>query len=110
MRLASYARVRVIALEGLQHSPPANVLCVDLNRVTAAALSRSSTSALMILLKAAHLPAGATTLIISLGITAKPTYLIVVEVAVALLVGQAIFFNKLAGLDYPFSAKREPIS
>jgi len=78
-----------------------------LNRVIAAALSLASTSALMILLKAAHPPAGATTLIISLGIAARPTYLIAIEVAVVSLVGQAIFFNKLAGLDYPFWATRE---
>jgi CBS-domain-containing membrane protein len=60
----------------------------------------------MILLKAAHPPAGATTLIISLGIVTKPTYLVVIEIAVILLVGQAIVLNRLAGLDYPLWAKR----
>ena len=46
-------------------------------------MSLASTGALMILLKAAHPPAGATTLIISLGIVTKPFHLLVIEVAVA---------------------------
>ena len=72
----------------------------------AAALSLSMTGCLMILLKAAHPPAGATTLIISLGIVTKPTYLLLIEVAVALLTLQAIAINRLAGLDYPLWTKR----
>ncbi len=72
----------------------------------AAALSLALTASLMILLKAAHPPAGATTLIVSLGVVTKPFYLLIVEIAVALLVGQGIAINRLAGLDYPLWAKR----
>ena len=79
---------------------------VDSSRILAAALSLASTSAVMILLKAAHPPAGATTLIISLGIVTKPSYLVTIEIAVVLLVAQAIAINRLAGLDYPVWAKR----
>jgi CBS domain-containing membrane protein len=61
----------------------------------------------MILLKAAHPPAGATTLIISLGIVSKPFYLLVIEIAVGLLTLQAIAINRLAGIDYPLWAKRQ---
>ena len=57
-----------LLVTGLEHAPPAMMTGVDLHRVIAAALSLSATGALMILLKAAHPPAGATTLIISLGI------------------------------------------
>ena len=71
----------------------------------AAALSLALTASLMILLKAAHPPAGATTLIISLGIVSRPFYLFVIEVAVVLLVLQAIIINRLAGLDYPLWAR-----
>ncbi|MGZ3428039.1 MAG: HPP family protein, partial [Polyangia bacterium] len=85
----------------LQHAPPALVTGVDLHRVVAAALSLAATGALMILLKAAHPPAGATTLIISLGIVTRPFYLVIIEVAVVLLALQAIAINRLAGLDYP---------
>ena len=92
----------------LQHAPPALVTGVDLHRVIAAALSLAATGALMILLKAAHPPAGATTLIISLGIVTRPFYLVVIEVAVVLLCLQAIAINRLAGLDYPLWARRTP--
>lgn len=93
-------------ITGLEHAPPALATGVDPHRVLAAALSLSLTGCLMILLKAAHPPAGATTLIVSLGIVTKPAYLVLIEVAVALLALQAIAINRLAGLDYPLWAKR----
>jgi len=96
-----------LLLMGLHHAPPTVIAGVDPRRVMAAALSLAFTGALMIILKAAHPPAGATTLIVSLGIVAKPFYLLVIEVAVAALVGQAIVINRLAGLDYPVWARRQ---
>jgi hypothetical protein len=74
--------------------------------VSARQLSLASTGALMILCKAAHPPAGATTLIISLGIVTRPVHLLVIEVAVAVLTLQAIAINRLAGIDYPLRAER----
>ena len=71
-------------------------------RILAAALSLSATGAFMVLLGISHPPAGATTLIISLGIISKPRELVVIEIAVFLLVAQAIVINRLAGLPYPF--------
>ena len=71
-------------------------------RILAAALSLSATGALMVLLDVSHPPAGATTLIVSLGIISKPRELIIIEVAVLLLVAQALAINRLAGLAYPF--------
>ena len=71
-------------------------------RILAAALSLSTTAALMVLLGIGHPPAGATTLIISLGIISKPRELVIIEVAVFLLVAQALVINRLAGLPYPF--------
>jgi CBS-domain-containing membrane protein len=93
-------------LTGLQHAPPAMMTGVSPDRILAAALSLAATGALMILLRAAHPPAGATTLIISLGIVTRPLHLLVIEVAVVLLVVQAIAINRLAGLDYPLWARR----
>ncbi len=90
-----------LVLLGLQHSGSALALGVTAPRVLAAALSLAATGALMILFKAAHPPAGATTLIISLGAIVRPLHLALVEVALALLVLQAIVINRLAGLDYP---------
>ncbi len=71
-------------------------------RVLAAALSLSTTGAFMVLLRASHPPAGATTLIVSLGIIAHPRELVIIEIAVFLLVAQALVINRLAGLPYPF--------
>jgi CBS domain-containing membrane protein len=70
-------------------------------RILAAALSLSTTGAFMVLLGISHPPAGATTLIVSLGIISKPGELVIIEVAVLLLVAQALVINRLAGLPYP---------
>lgn len=70
-------------------------------RILSAALAISATGAFMVLLSVSHPPAGATTLIVALGILAKPQYLVVIEVAVILLTLQAWIFNHLAGLPYP---------
>lgn len=88
-------------LMGPPHSGAAPDLGINWPRITAAALSLAATGALMILLKASHPPAGATTLIVSLGIIAKPAYLAVIEGAVLLLTAQAFCINRLAGLPYP---------
>jgi CBS-domain-containing membrane protein len=96
-----------LLVTGLEHAPPALAVGVDGHRVLAAALSLALTGALMILLKAAHPPAGATTLIVSLGIVTRPGYLLLIEAAVALLTLQAVVINRAAGLDYPLWAKRQ---
>jgi CBS domain-containing membrane protein len=70
-------------------------------RILAAALSLSTTGAAMVLLGVSHPPAGATTLIVSLGIIAKPRELVIIEVAVFLLIAQALAINRLAGIPYP---------
>ncbi|HET9752232.1 MAG TPA: HPP family protein [Myxococcales bacterium] len=97
-----------LVLLDLQHSGSALALGVSGPRVLAAALSLAATGALMILFKAAHPPAGATTLIISLGAIVRPRDLVIIEVALALLVLQAIVINRLAGLDYPLWRPRTP--
>src|SRR5579862_8829922 len=71
-------------------------------RILSAALSLSATGAFMVLLDVSHPPAGATTLIVSLGIISRPRELVIIEVAVFLLVAQALVINRLAGLRYPF--------
>lgn len=95
-----------LLLFGLTESPPALQVGIDLPRILAAALSLSLTGALMILLKTAHPPAGATTLIISLGLVRKPEHLVIIELAVAIMTLQAIAINRLAGLDYPLWWKK----
>jgi len=95
-----------LLVTGLANAPPALVAGVDHRRIIAAALSLALTSGLLVLLKSAHPPAGATTLIISLGIVTKVFYLLVIEIAVVILVLQGILINRAAGLEYPLWAKR----
>jgi CBS-domain-containing membrane protein len=70
-------------------------------RILASALALSLTGAAMVLLRVNHPPAGATTMIVSLGILSRPEYLLIIEVAVVLLAAQAFAINRLAGLPYP---------
>jgi CBS domain-containing membrane protein len=74
---------------------------VHLPRVLAAALALSTTGALMALFRASHPPAGATTLIVALGIISQPKELVVIEIAVILLTVQAFVINRIAGVRYP---------
>lgn len=90
-----------LVVTGLEHAAAATAVGVDGPRIVAAALSLACTGAGMVLLGVAHPPAGATTLIVSLGIVTRPADLLVIAAAVALLTAQAIAINRLAGIDYP---------
>ncbi|HET6772385.1 MAG TPA: HPP family protein [Acidimicrobiales bacterium] len=90
-----------LVLFGLSDNPATIIEGVTAGRVGAAALSLALTSGFMIWLQRAHPPAGATTLIISLGILHEVWQLGVLMVAVVLMVVQAFAINRLAGLDYP---------
>lgn len=96
--LAGYLSLVVF---GLTEAAPALATSVTLPRVGAAALSLGLTSGLMVWLKVPHPPAGATTLIVSLGILRSPTDLAVLMLAVALLTAQGYVINRAAGIDYP---------
>lgn len=90
-----------LAVFGLADQPSAFVAGMEWARVGAAALSLGSTGALMILFRASHPPAGATTLIISLGVMGYLWHLPVLMGAVGLLVLQALAVNRLLGINYP---------
>jgi CBS domain-containing membrane protein len=93
-------------LTNLEHAPSAVLEELNWARVLAAALSLAATGALMILFRVVHPPAGATTLIVSLGIITAPLHLLAIEIAVAVMALQALAVNRLAGMDYPLWAKR----
>ena len=78
---------------------------VSWHEIMAAALSLAFTGAVMVLLRVSHPPAGATTLIVSLGILTRVEYLVMIQIAVVLLTAQAWGINRLAGLDYPIWEK-----
>jgi CBS-domain-containing membrane protein len=101
--LAGYLALVVF---GLTERGAAMASGVDWANVGAAALSLGLTSGAMVWFKVPHPPAGATTLIVSLGILREPWQLAVLMLAVALLVVQGFVINRLAGIDYPVWAPR----
>jgi len=86
---------------GVLDEPPALAQGVTTPRIFAAATSLGLTAGLMVLLRAPHPPAGATTLIVSLGLLRDFSDLVILMVAVVLITGQAIVINRLAGIPYP---------
>ena len=91
---------------GLTDAAPALATNVTGARVGAAALSLGLTSGAMVWARVPHPPAGATTLIVSLGILRQPDQLVVLMLAVALLVVQGFVINRLAGIPYPVWSPR----
>lgn len=96
--ICGYGALCVTGMTNMPYGEPGGVYWP---RILAAALSLSATGAFMVLLRAGHPPAGATTLIVSLGIISKPKALVIIEVAVFILVAQGLVINRLAGLHYP---------
>ena len=92
---------------GLTDHGPAFAEGVTWARVGAAALSLALTSGFMVWLLAPHPPAGATTLIISLGIMPRPSQQAFLMLAVVLLVLQGLIINRTAGIDYPMWKARD---
>jgi CRP-like cAMP-binding protein len=90
---------------GLQHAGPAIVSELGWTRILAVSLALATTAASMILLNVPHPPAAATAMIVALGVVTRPAYVVVLEAAVALLVGQAIVINRLTGVRYPLWSK-----
>ncbi len=97
-----------LLVTGLQSSPSVMVMGVDNARIIAAAFSLALTGALMVFFRVTHPPAGATALVISLGVFTKPYQFPIMELAVIILTLQAIVANKLAGVDYPVWTPRTP--
>lgn len=90
-----------LALFGLLDAPPSLLAGVDGPRIGAAALSVGATGALTLLLDTPHPPAGATTLIVSLGLMPHLWQIPVLLASVLLLTAQGFVINRLAGIDYP---------
>jgi CBS-domain-containing membrane protein len=86
---------------GLQDAGPALTTGVTAPRVGAAAISLGLTAGLMVWARVPHPPAGATTLIVSLGILHEPWQLAVLMLAVFLLAVQGFTINRLAGIPVP---------
>ncbi len=90
-----------LAVTGLLDAPPALAVGVDVPRALAAALSVGLAGAAMVLLRAPHPPAGATTLVVSLGLVTTPKQLGSLQLGVMMLVAQALVIYRVVGVDYP---------
>lgn len=105
--IGAVAGFLALVIFGLTEEPPALATAVTAGRVGAAALSLALTAGVMVWFKVPHPPAGATTLIVSLGILRTPFQLAVLMLAVVLLTLQGFVINRLAGIDYPRWAPRK---
>ena len=94
-----------LVLFGLTSTAP-NLEDVTWDRVGAATVSLCLTLSLMVWLGVPHAPAGATTLIVSLGLLRTPEQLAILMLAVVLLLILGFLINRLAGLPYPIWAPR----
>jgi CBS domain-containing membrane protein len=90
-----------LVLFGLLDHPSAFEEPMDYARVGAAALALGTTAGLMALLRIPHPPAGATSLIVALGLMPALAQIPVLIAGVLLLLGQALVLNRLAGIPYP---------
>jgi CBS-domain-containing membrane protein len=90
-----------LVVTGLTLAGPALIFGVTWRHVIAAGLSLALTAGFMVLLGVPHPPAGATTLLISLGIMSNPSQLGVLMLAVGVLTLQAIIINRFLGIPFP---------
>ncbi len=90
-----------LALFGLLDEPAAYTSSIGWARVGAAALSLGTAAGLMVLLRAVHPPAAATSLIVSLGLMPDLKQLPILMGAVLLLVLQASLMHRFFGIPYP---------
>ncbi len=95
------------AIFGLLDHPSILQEGVTLARIGAAALSMALTGAVLLLLKSSHPPAGASVLIVSLGLLQTPLELMMLMLGVLLLTIVAWILNRMAGVPVPVWAAKE---
>jgi CBS domain-containing membrane protein len=96
-----------LALFGLLDDPSVLREGVTLARVGAATLSTALTGAVLLLLRASHPPAGATVLIVSLGLLQTPPELLVLAAGVVILTVVGWTINRAGGMPVPLWAARD---
>jgi len=95
-----------LVIFGLTTAKP-NLSDITVPRIGAVTVCLCLTLSLMVWLNVLHAPAGATTLIVGLGLMRTPGQLTVLMIAVVLILAQGLVINRLARLPYPLWAPRE---
>ena len=93
---SGYAALAITGLLSVPFGPD-----VTLRRVFAATIAIGLTAAFTTLARAEHAPAGATTLVVALGIMPQLTDLIALMLAIVALTLLCLIVNRLAGIAYP---------
>ena len=101
------AGVLALLIFGLYGTSP-DLQDVTWPRVAAVTLCLCLTLSVMVWLGVPHAPAGATTLIVGLGLLQTPWQLTVLMIAVLLMIAEAFVINRLAGLPYPLWSRPIP--
>ncbi len=96
-----------LAIFGLLDHPSVLQEGVSLARVGAGALSVALTGAVQRLLNSSHPPAGATVLIVSLGLLQTPQEMVMLMVGVVLLTVAGWIINRAVGVPVPVWASKE---
>jgi len=104
--VAIVAALGALGVFGLLDAPSAYVEGVTLARVGAVAVSVAVTGGVLRLLRAAHPPAGATTIIVSSGLLAEPRQVAAVATGVLLITAAGWGLNRLLGVPAPAWATR----
>lgn len=91
---------------GLYGLPSTTIYGVTLAHVGAAALAVSVTSAILVLLSTRHPPAGATALMVSLGLLTTPGELIAIATGVVLVTVAGWSINRIFGVPVPVWSPR----
>lgn len=92
---------------GLGDDPSAFQASLTPSRVAAGALSVALTALVLRALRSPHAPAGATTLIVSLGVLKTPTQLATMLLAVVVVTVVAVSANRLLGVHHPLLPQPE---
>jgi CBS-domain-containing membrane protein len=95
------AGVGSLALFGLLDAPSVYVSGVTLGRVGAIALAVALTGGILRVVRSAHPPAGATTIIVASGLLARPRQILDVLIGVVLLTIAGWCLNRLMGVPAP---------
>lgn len=95
-----------LALFGLMRAPNVLQAGVSPARIGAASLAVALTGALLILLRALHPPAGATTLIVSLGLLGTFHAIMMIALGVIILTAVGWLLNRALGVPVPLWSSR----